>query len=94
MDQPPKNMSAWKKVVVVNGGGLVGIAISLFVVSPRTPLWLWAAVSVAALAALNYVFLVWHGTARSGGGPKSGARSTAVIAIGVVVCYSTSSSGT
>ncbi len=76
-------MSMWKKIVLVNGGGLVGIIISLFVVSPRTPLWVWAVVSVAALAVLNYVCFVWRRAA--GGGSKSGAKSTVIIALGVVV---------
>ncbi len=76
-------MSSWKKIVLVNGGGFVGIIISLFVVSPKTPLWLWAVVSAGALAVLNYVCFGWRRTAS--GGSKSGAKSTAIIALGVVV---------
>jgi len=76
-------MSRWKKIAVVNGGGLVGIIISLFVISPQTPLWLWGVVSAAALAVLNYVCFGWRQTAI--GGSKSGARSTVIIVLGVVV---------
>jgi hypothetical protein len=78
-------MSTWKRVVLVNCGGLAGIAISLFMVSPQTPVWLWAAVSVAVLALLNYLFFGWRRTAGDSGGTKSGAKTTAIIAFGVVV---------
>jgi len=76
-------MSLWKKIALVNSGGLVGIIISLFIVSPRTPLWVWAVVSAAALAVLNYVCFGWRRTASSDA--KSGAKSTVIIALGVVV---------
>ena len=49
-------MSTWKKVTLVNGGWLIGIAISLFIVPPNTPLWLWATVSGTVLAVMNYFF--------------------------------------
>ena len=76
-------MSIWKKIALVNSGGLVGIVISLFIISPQTPLWLWAMVSAAALATLNYVCFGWRRTAS--GGSKSGAKSTVIIALGLVV---------
>ena len=50
-------MSSWKNVALVNVGGLLGIGVSLFIVPPNTPLWIWATASVACLAALNY-FLI------------------------------------
>jgi hypothetical protein len=49
----------------------------------QTPLWLWAAVSAAALGVLNYVCFGWRQTAS--GGSKSGAKSTVIIALGAVV---------
>ena len=76
-------MSMWKKILLVNLGGLVGIIISLFVASPQTPFWLWAVLSAAALAVLNYVCFGWRRTANSGS--RRGAKSTVVIALGVVV---------
>src|SRR5580704_12306560 len=72
-------MSTWKKVVLMNGGGLIGILLSLFIVLPKTPLWLWATISAAALAALNYVSFGRRPTAS--GGSKSGWKSTAVIVL-------------
>ena len=50
-------MSSWKKVALVNMGGLLGVAGSLFILPPNTPLWIWATASVVCLAALNY-FLI------------------------------------
>jgi hypothetical protein len=47
-------MSTWKNIAIVNAGGLAGITISLFIVSPQTPLWLFAALSAAVLVGLNY----------------------------------------
>jgi hypothetical protein len=76
-------MSIWKEIVLVNGGGLVGIIISLFIISPQTPLWLWAMVSAAALAMLNYVCFGWRRTV--GGKSKNGAKSTVIIALGLAV---------
>jgi hypothetical protein len=76
-------MSTWKKIALVNGGGLVGIIISLFIISLQTPLWLWVVVSAAALAVLNYVCFGWRRTVS--GGSKSGAKSTVIIALGLVV---------
>jgi len=76
-------MSMWKKMAFVNGGGLVGIVISLFIVSPRTPLWLWAVVSGGTLIALNYACFRWRRTTNSQG--KSGTTSTVVILLGLMV---------
>jgi len=75
-------MSTWKKIAVVNGGGLAGIIISLFIVSPQTPLWLFAALSAAALGGLNYVCF---GRQTASGERKSGIESTLVIAVGCLV---------
>jgi hypothetical protein len=75
-------MSTWKKIVIVNGGGLSGIVISLFIVPAGTPLWLWAAISGIVLALLNYLFLRAKG--RNPMKPKT-TVSTAIVLIGVGV---------
>jgi hypothetical protein len=49
-------MSGWKKVVLINGACLTGIGSSLFMVPPKTPLWLWATVAGLAVLLLNYLF--------------------------------------
>ncbi len=51
-------MSTWKKVAVLNFGGLLGIALSMFLVPPSTPLWLWAVISALCLALMNYFLVV------------------------------------
>jgi hypothetical protein len=76
-------MSTWKKVVLVNAGGLIGVVISLFIVSPQTPLWLWGVLSAAAIAGLNYFCFGWRRTATSGA--KNGVTSAIVIGVGLVV---------
>ena len=76
-------MSTWKKIAVVNGAGLVGIIIALFIVSLHTPSWLFAAVSVAVLTALNYSLFRRQRTVI--GEHKSGIKSTVIIAIGFTV---------
>jgi hypothetical protein len=73
----------WKRIALVNGGGLVGIIISLFIVSSPTPLWLWATLAGVALATLNYVCFGWRRTAGSEG--TSGTKSTAIMILGSVV---------
>jgi hypothetical protein len=69
---------------VVNVGALAGIGVSLFIVSPRTPLWLFAALSVVSVAVLNYVCLGWRRTANGETG-NSPSRSTVVICLGCLV---------
>jgi len=76
-------MSKWKKIAVVNGGGLVGIIVSLFVVSPHTPMWLFALVSAGALSALNYACFGRLHTA--GGKLNGGIKNTIVISLGITV---------
>jgi hypothetical protein len=46
-------MSTWKKVALLNVSGLFGIGLSLFMVPPQTPLWIWASLSVLCLAVFN-----------------------------------------
>jgi hypothetical protein len=76
-------MSTWKKVALVNGGWVIGIVISLFVVPPSTPLWLWATVSGLVLAVLNYLFFGQQRRATSG--RKIGPMATVVGGLGVLV---------
>lgn len=77
-------MATWKKALLVNAGGVIGIAISLFIVPAQTSLWLWAVVAVAVLMVLNYVFLIWRRPEQSDpqGRPS---RSTIVICLGCLV---------
>jgi len=46
-------MSTWKKVALLNVSGLFGIGLSLFMVPPQIPLWIWASLSVLCLAVFN-----------------------------------------
>ncbi|HEV2401993.1 MAG TPA: hypothetical protein VGS27_33990 [Candidatus Sulfotelmatobacter sp.] len=77
-------MPTWKKALVVNVGGVIGIAISLFIVPAQTSLWLWAIVAVAVLTVLNFVFLVWRRKDRNDPQRKP-SRSTVVICLGCIV---------
>jgi hypothetical protein len=45
-------MSKTKKLVIANVSALIGIAISIFLVPPNTPLWIWASGSAGALLLL------------------------------------------
>ena len=77
-------MSKWKKTLLVNTGGVIGIATSLFIVPAQTSLWLWLVVAVAVLMVLNYVFFIWRRTSQSDSENKI-SRSTIVICLGCVV---------
>lgn len=76
-------MSLWKKIVLVNGGVLGGIVISLFIVPPNTPLRVWATVAILSTVVLNYLLLRRRQTAN--GKPISRTGSTVIIALGFVV---------
>lgn len=76
-------MSGWKKVMLVNGGWLIGVVISLFVVPPKTPLWAWATVSGLALVLLNY--LVFGRQRKATGGRKAGLVTTVVGGLGILI---------
>ena len=75
-------MSTWKRVALVNGGGIIGIIVSLFIVSPRTPLWLWATLSAGALLVLNYVCFVRRKVRDE---RKGESNTTAIVILGFVV---------
>lgn len=72
-------MSTWKKVVVLNLGGLVGIAVSLLFVPQATPLWIWASMCAGVLALLNCLAFARK---QNRGGLKSAGGSMVVIAVG------------
>jgi ABC-type branched-subunit amino acid transport system permease subunit len=78
------SVTTWKRALVVNVGALLGIGISLFVVSPRTPLWLFAILSVVSVAVLNYVCFGWRRTANGETG-SSPSKSKVVICLGCLV---------
>lgn len=50
-------MKTWQKFGAVNAGALVGIFVTIFVLPPSTPVWVWAIVAMAALVVLNYVLV-------------------------------------
>jgi O-antigen/teichoic acid export membrane protein len=76
-------MNAWKKVALVNGAGLAGIVVSLFTVSPNTPLWIWATASVLCLAVLN--FFLFLRLRRGTGEHKPNPAMSVVAWLGVAV---------
>jgi hypothetical protein len=50
------SMTKWQKIAALNAGLLVGITASLFVVPPRTPLWIWGTASGFLFVLMNYLF--------------------------------------
>jgi len=72
-------MSTRKKLLVANLGGLGGILVSLFIVPPRTPVWMWASISACALLVFNYVALTHKPKPERA---RNSAWSTVFIAIG------------
>ena len=78
-------LSTWKKAVLINGAGLIGIGVSLFLVPPSTPVWLWATISILVLAGLNYMFVVRVGWGSVNADPKSQLQNTIIICLGLLV---------
>lgn len=76
-------MPTWKKALLVNGGGVIGIAMSLFIVPAQTSFWLWVVVAVTVLMVLNYIFLIWRRTGEGDQGKPN--RSTVLIFVGCIV---------
>ena len=76
-------MATWKKALLVNAGGVIGVAISLFIVPAQTSFWLWVVVSVTILLVLNYAFFFWRRNGQSDQGKPN--RSTLVICVGCIV---------
>jgi len=61
-----------------------GVLISLFIVPPSTPIWLWATVSAAFLLVLN-CYLLFRAKAETTGERKVGFGSTLVGGVGVLI---------
>jgi hypothetical protein len=76
-------MSRWKKVALVNVGGLLGIGLSLFIVPPQTPLWIWATLSVLCLAVFNC--FLFRRLRRSTSERKADSKSGVVIWLAFVL---------
>ena len=72
-------MSTWKKLLVANLGGLAGIVLSLFIVPPKTPLWIWTSISACVLLVFNYVALTYK---PKRDGRRNSVWSTVTIAMG------------
>ena len=67
----------------MNVGGLVGIGVSIFIVPPETPLWIWATASMVCLAVFNYLLI--RRLQKSTGASKVSSAPSIVIWLGVVV---------
>ncbi len=65
----------------MNGAWVIGLVISLFIVPPTTPLWLWATLSGLILVVLNYIFFGRTGAS----GRKVGPLNTVVIGVGAAL---------
>jgi hypothetical protein len=71
-------MKFWKKAVVLNLAGLLGIASSIFVVPPNTPFVFWLIISAVALAVFNAA-LVWRHRKAASGGSQGTSKVATVI---------------
>ena len=76
-------MSTWKRILLLNGGMLIGIFVSIFLTPPDTPVWLWATISVVVMAVMN--FLALRRLRMPDAKPKSSLSRTIVIWLGVLV---------
>jgi hypothetical protein len=79
-----KQMKLWKKALVLNIAGLLGIASSIFVVPPNTPFFLWLIISAVVLSAFNVAIFVRHRKAGPGSRQPTSKTTDAIIALGVV----------
>src|SRR5436309_14017648 len=61
-----------------------GVLISLFIVPPSTPVWLWATVSAAFLLVLK-CYLLFRLKRKTTGEREVGFRSTLVRSVGVLI---------
>jgi len=62
-------MKPWKKFAAINVGALIGIGLSLFIVPPNTPFWMWLAISTATIAIFN--FFLYRRLKKPVGAPKA-----------------------
>jgi drug/metabolite transporter (DMT)-like permease len=76
-------MTPWKKFVGVNVGMLIGIGISLFIVPPNTPFWLWAVIAAVFLAGMNYY--LYRKLQKPPTESKSANLNTIIIVIGSII---------
>jgi hypothetical protein len=77
-------MKLWKKALVLNIAGLIGIASSMVVVPANTPFWLWSILSVAVLATFNVVMFVRHRKLVPGSKPTTSKAWDILIALCVI----------
>jgi multidrug transporter EmrE-like cation transporter len=75
-------MSTRKKALLLNTAWLIGIAVSLFIVPPSTPLALWSSLGVLGFVVLNYAAFRRRKTAS---GLASIGVATAVSWMGVLL---------
>lgn len=76
-------MRTWKMIGAVNGGALIGFVISLFIVPPRTPVWMWMTFCAAFLLLINYIFFVRKRKNTVDG--QAGRTGTVVVTIGFLI---------
>jgi hypothetical protein len=74
-------MKLWKRILVLNTAGLLGVASSLFVLPANTPLYLWLVLSALVLVALNVAILVRHRKTATGTRPKTSKTWDVIIAL-------------
>jgi hypothetical protein len=74
-------MKFWKKAVVLNLAGLLGIASSILVVPPNTPFVLWLIISAVVLTVFNAA-LVWRHRKAASGNLKISKVSAVIIWVG------------
>ena len=74
-------MKKWQKFTVLNAGLFLGVLASIFVVPSDTPVWLWGAISIVVIAAMNYALFRKLKSAAGAQGEQS-KGSTLIIAVG------------
>jgi hypothetical protein len=79
-DKKDMALGTLKKVAIVNGGSLVGIAVSLFIVPPTPPMWVWAIACVLCLSVLN--FFLFRRVRKGSGERKVSLASSLVVGLG------------
>ena len=76
-------MKLWKKVLVLNIAGLLGVASSMFVVPDNTPVYLWLVLAGLTLAGFNVLIFVRRREIASGSRPATSKAQNVLIALGV-----------
>jgi hypothetical protein len=76
-------MKPWKRFTAINVGALIGIGLSLFIVPPNTPFWMWLAISTAAIAILN--FFLYRRLKKPAAAPKAEPLPAILAWIGVAI---------